>query len=270
MIQTSSRMRSALTESEVEQSREDGYIVLNRPILPQESFERLKAVCDEDLSELTGDESNPVLLDCPHWRDPRLFEWLFADEMLDLVEPLIGPDVAIFACHVLQKPPGAGKRVPWHEDSAYWKPVLQPMKVASVTIALEPSLPETGGMRVIPGSHRHGYSDYVDVEDLEENVFNIEIVPDQIDESRAVDQPLLPNEAAIHDCRIMHSSEPNTGQVRRRVLTVRYFPTTSKFDKDARESFKKGFYIYLARGSDHAGNHYSDPTRPQVTGSERD
>ncbi|MBM3278136.1 MAG: phytanoyl-CoA dioxygenase family protein, partial [Candidatus Handelsmanbacteria bacterium] len=74
-----------------------------------------------------------------------------ADEILDLVEPLIGPDIAIFACHLLQKPPQIGKRVPWHEDSAYWKGRLDPIVVASITIALEPSTRENGCLEVLPG-----------------------------------------------------------------------------------------------------------------------
>jgi len=258
-------MAEKLTRSEIEQYKQDGYLVLNRPTLPGESFARLQSLAEEKLAEAAAErgEQFPVLLDCPHWSEPRLFEWLMADEMLDLVEPLIGPDIAIFACHLLQKPPGAGKRVPWHEDSAYWNGVLEPMEVASVTIALEPSLPETGGMRVIPGSHRHGYSDYAPVDDPEQHVFDREILPEQFDESKAVDQVLQPNEAAVHDCRIIHSSDTNRGTVRRRVLTVRYFPATSRFSKDADDYFKKDFHIYLARGADRAGNTYGHPTRVQ-------
>jgi hypothetical protein len=256
-------MPSSLTEAEVTKYRDDGYLILDRPILPEDSFERLKTLCEESLSAATSEKS-PALLDCPHCQDPRYVEWLMADEFLDVMEPLIGPDIAIFACHILQKPPGAGKRVPWHEDSGYWQTALQPMVVASLTIALEPCLSENGCMRVIPGSHRHGYSDYADVDNPEENMFGVEIVPDQVDESKAVDQILMPNEAAIHDARIMHSSEPNGGDVRRRVFTVRYFPTTSRFNPDAHEHFKKGFYIYLARGEDRAGNHFSDPTEVQT------
>ena len=255
-------MTTALSQLEVTKYRDDGYLILDRPILPEDSFERLQALCEESLAATSCDVA-PALLDCPHCKDPRYFEWIFSDAFLDIMESLIGPDVGVFACHILQKPPGAGKRVPWHEDSGYWQTALQPMAVASLTIALEPCTPENGCMRVIPGSHRHGYSDYEAVDDPEENVFGFEIKPEQVDESKAVDQVLMPNQAAIHDARIMHSSEPNNGDVRRRVFTVRYFPTTSRFNPDAHEHFQKGFYIYLARGEDHAGNHYSDPTEVQ-------
>jgi hypothetical protein len=256
-------LSATLSQSEVTKYGDDGYLILDRPILPDDSFERLQALCDESLAAASG-EVSPALLDCPHCKDPRYFEWLLSDAFLDIMEPLIGPDIAIFACHILQKPPGAGKRVPWHEDSGYWQTALQPMEVASLTIALEPCTSENGCMRVIPGSHRHGYSDYEAVDSPEDNVFDFEIKPDQVDESKAVDQVLMPNQAAIHNARIIHSSEPNTGNVRRRVFTVRYFPATSRFNPDAHEHFKKGFYIYLARGEDRADNTYSDPTVAQA------
>jgi ectoine hydroxylase-related dioxygenase (phytanoyl-CoA dioxygenase family) len=173
----------------------------------------------------------------------------------------------VFACHLLQKPASVGKRVPWHEDSAYWKGALTPMVVASITLALEPSLPASGCLRVIPGTHKHGYSDYVDVAKPETEVFPLEIKQAQMDETKAVGIDLQPGEASIHHGKIIHGSNPNTGSMRRSVLTVRYFPTTVKFTPENHPYFKGvKFNIYLARGRDHAGNQYSDPAKSHAGG----
>jgi len=40
---------------------------------------------------------------------------------------------------VLSEPFRDGRRVPWHEDSAYWKDVLEPMAVCTVWLAIDPS-----------------------------------------------------------------------------------------------------------------------------------
>ena len=253
-------MKKTVTQSDVKQYEEQGYLMLHRPILPLEKFERLKSHSEAMFAAAAKDGKQPALIDCPHWRDPLLFEWIFAPELLDIVEPLIGPDIGVFASHLLQKPAAVGKRVPWHEDSAYWNKVLDPMIVASITIAIEPSLPENGCLRVIPGTHKHGYSDYAQVKNPDEQVFGIEIKADQYDESKAVDIALQPNEASIHNGRIIHGSNPNTGTRRRAVFTVRYFPTHVKFRPKLQPFFRKGFHIYLARGKDKAGNRYSDPT----------
>ncbi len=249
------------TPAEVDHYRREGYLMLHRPVFPAGEFAEMKSYLLRKLDQTTG-PGKPAsqLIDCPHWNDAKMFDWLCADEMLDLVEPLIGPDIGIFACHLLQKPPGVGKRVPWHEDSAYWRQVLKPMEVASITIALEPSMKANGCLRVIRGSHVNGYSDYEPVERPDEQVFPIEIRKEQYDESRAVDIELAPNEASVHHVRIIHGSNPNKGTTRRAVLTVRYFPTHVKFDPASHEYFhERPFHIFLARGHDKAGNHYSEP-----------
>jgi ectoine hydroxylase-related dioxygenase (phytanoyl-CoA dioxygenase family) len=251
-------MTARISESEVRAYQENGYLVVNRPILPPAMFERLKQLTAEHYRN-AGQKAaglTPSLIDCPHWSDPRLFEFLFAPEMLNLVEPLIGADIAVFACHFLQKPPQIGKRVPWHEDSAYWKGRLEPLEVASVTISLERSTPENGCLCVIPGTHRHGYSDYIPVSDALTEIFPVEVQPDQMDAQNAVEIVLEPNEASIHDGRIIHGSAPNTGTMGRSAFTVRYFPTHVKFIVENNPNFR----IYLAQGKDKAGNLYSDPT----------
>ena len=252
-------MAYRLSESEARDYRRDGYLMVHRPILPAAMFERLKALAAEKYAECAEKAGGaaPSLIDCPHWSDPRLFEYLFADEMLELVEPLIGPDIAVFACHFLQKPPEIGKRVPWHEDSAYWKGRLEPIEVASITLSLERSTPQNGCLCVIPGTHRHGYSDYVPVANPAGHVFPIEVQPSQVNEENAVEIVLEPNEASIHDGRIIHGSAPNTGAMSRSAFTVRYFPTYVKFIPERNPNFQ----IYLARGRDKAGNPYADPTR---------
>lgn len=256
-------MAPRVTRTQAEFYNREGYLVVKGPVLPMDSFRGLLDMAEEKFAEHAARAGGkaPSLIDCPHWSDPRLFKWLLADEMISIVEPLIGPDIGIFACHFLRKPPTVGKRVPWHEDSAYWKGVLDPMEVASVTISLEPSTKQNGCLSVIPGSHVNGYSDYEKVQRPDQQVFDSEIKADQVDESRMVDVELAPNDASVHAARLIHGSAPNTGAMSRSAFTVRYFPTNVKFRAEAHEYFKNNFQIYLARGKDKAGNTYSDPTR---------
>ena len=173
-------MNAILSQDEVSDYERKGYLIIRRPLFPPAKFQRIKELGAEKFANAATGSAPPTIVDCPHWQDPRLFEWIFAPEMLDLVEPLLGPDIGVFACHLLQKPPAVGKRVPWHEDSAYWRGVLQPMQVASLTLALEPSLAENGCLRVVPGTHRQGHSDhvrfsqYVSIDRPEEQVFTKE------------------------------------------------------------------------------------------------
>src|SRR5204862_5551500 len=127
----------------------DAYFLYHHPVFSPEKFQALREHFEEKLEALPPDV-RPEQMDVPHFTDTKLFEWLLADEVLDLVEPILGPDIALFSSHFICKPRGNGKRVPWHEDSAYWKGMLSPMQVVTVWLAIDPSTRENGAMHVIP------------------------------------------------------------------------------------------------------------------------
>ncbi len=253
-------MASRLSPRQVQFFRDEGYLLYDQPVFAQQKFDALKNHFEERVVhfvERTG--QSPEHFDVPHFEDTKLFDWLFDDSVLDIVESVIGPDIALWSSHFIAKPPGVGKRVPWHEDSAYWGQVLDPMEVVTVWLAIDPSMPANGCMRVIPRTHHHGYSEYEPVKDPSKEVFATEIRKDQIDEGKAVDCILEPNHCSIHHAKTIHGSNANTSSMRRCGYTMRYVSATSKF----RPTNGFGaFQIYLARGKDKADNRYGDPSKP--------
>ena len=144
-----------LSEAQLQDYARAGYLIYKDDVLPQPKFDKLKHYFEGLLDGLdTG--QRPEAMDVPHFAHPELFEWLFADEVLDLVQPILGPDIALWSSHFICKPKGDGRRVPWHEDSAYWKGQLDPMTVCTVWLAIDPSTTANGCMYVIPGSHDKG------------------------------------------------------------------------------------------------------------------
>src|SRR5687767_3343465 len=152
-------IQSLLTAEELEFFSREGYLLPSRPLFAPRKFNALRQHFEHKIARLPADVS-PESMDTPHFTDPRLFEWLFADEVLDLVEPLIGADVALFSSHFIAKPPGTGRRVPWHEDSAYWQKMMHPHDVVTVWLAIDPSTRANGCMKVIPRTHTGGFSEY--------------------------------------------------------------------------------------------------------------
>ena len=169
-----------LTDAEVAQYSRDGYLQYHQPVFPPETFARLKAIFEEDL-EKWGEDN----LDMLHLRDPRLLEFLLSTEALDLVEPLVGPDIGLWSSHIICKPPRTGKTTPWHEDSSYWNGRVSTMAgICTIWLALDEATPENGSMGVIPGTHSGGFSEYEPVLDPGRNIF-----PSQakdVDTSKAV------------------------------------------------------------------------------------
>jgi len=253
-----------LSPSQVEHYQREGYLVFDRPVLPRASFEGLRSYFEGILADLPAGE-RPEAMDVPHFMHPELLEWALDEAILSLVTPILGENLALFSTHFICKPKGNGKRVPWHEDSAYWKGKITPMEVCTVWLAIDPSTRANGCMMVIPRTHREaqqGFSDYEDV-DLSKSVFGAEIVKQQRDDSRRVYIELEPNQCSLHDARIQHGSEPNTSDIRRCGWTLRFCPTRVKFNNEA---FGGAHQVYLARGRDVGGNVYADATRayPEV------
>ncbi|NED95876.1 phytanoyl-CoA dioxygenase family protein [Phytoactinopolyspora alkaliphila] len=239
-----------LSSEEVEAFRKNGYLLHNEQLFSAEKFDRLSDIFAEHLAD-KGEKLSDEL-DTPHFRDPRLLEFLLADEVLDLVEPLIGPNIALWSSHFISKEPHTGRATPWHEDSAYWEGRLSAYdRIVTVWLSLDGSDRENGCMRVIPGTHSNGFSEYSPV-DQSVNTFHAEIV--DVDESKGVDFELKPGECSLHDGRIIHGAHANTSSRRRTGYTMRYFPTSVRVYPEKNPGWK----IWLGRGADEAGNVYAN------------
>ncbi|MGN7359625.1 phytanoyl-CoA dioxygenase family protein [Paenibacillus sp. SAF-054] len=238
--------QAKLTMEQVQDYRKDGYALYKKQLFSPERFTELKQIFEEQLAEKGNKLSDE--LDTPHFRDERLLNFLMSDEVLDLVEPIIGPNIGLWSSHFICKDPYTGRATPWHEDSAYWQGRLDRFdKIVTVWLAIDRSWKENGCMRVIPGTHDNGFSDYEDV-DGKVNTFSTQIKG--VDESQAVYFELEPGECSLHDSRIIHGAQPNTSPYRRCGYTMRYFSTEAKVIPEN----NPGFRIWLARGKDIAGS----------------
>jgi hypothetical protein len=248
-----------LSTNEVAHYFREGYVVFARPVFSPERFAGLKAFFERILADLPPEE-RPEMMDVPHFMHPQMLDWVFDPAVLGLIEPIVGPDIALFSTHFICKPKGNGKRVPWHEDSAYWKGRIDPMEVCTVWLAIDPSTRVNGCMMVIPRTHaagRAGFSDYEDV-DTQTSVFPTEILREQRNDAAKVAIELQPNQCSLHDSRIQHGSEPNTSSIRRCGLTMRFCSSAVRFNYDL---FAGAHQVYLAQGRDLGGNRYADPSR---------
>lgn len=240
-----------LTPQDVEFFRTNGYYLNREHIFSPERLDGLEAIFNEHLAD-KGDKLSDEL-DTPHFRDERLLDYLLSDEVLDVVEPLVGPDIALWSSHFISKEPFTGRATPWHEDSAYWEGRLSEYdRIVTVWLALSPSNRENGCMRVIPGTHDNGFSEYRPV-DMTDQTFHAEIT--QVDESKAVYFELERGQCSLHDGRIVHGAKPNRSPVRRTGYTMRYFPASVKVLPVEKND---GWKLWLARGEDRAGNTYEN------------
>jgi len=252
----------ALSESELDHYREQGYVIPNFR-LPEELLGRLRAALDRLLATYTDvaqeDIANPHML--PPTQGPDMNPFMTAaryPQLLDMLEQLIGPDIVLWITRVLCKPASKGREVPWHQDGEYWP--MRPLATCSVWIALDPVSTSNGCMRFIPGSHRQQELYRHHVSNRDNLVLNLELDQDQFDEAKAVNVELEPGQMSLHDVRLIHGSLANTSGQRRAALIMRYMPATSHYDRSLvtqrRDNSPFNIYhqpLWLMRGVDRSG-----------------
>ena len=242
-----------LTEKQVSQYRTDGFVVPDFR-LDDEALADIRAAHERLLAK------HPQFSDyCPAVLafDLGFMNIARQPEILNMVEQLIGADFALWNSSFFAKPARVGTKTPWHQDGEYWP--IRPLATCSVWIAVDPSTPENGCLRVIPGSHRRrelGKHDYNGAEGLS---LPLEIRQDEYDESTAQDMVLERGQISLHDVYLIHGSEPNRSGKPRRGMTLRYMPTTSVYRRDLADGRRGGPLamsertLYLMRGTDLSG-----------------
>lgn len=195
-----------------------------------------------------------------HWR--WAYDLATSSSILDLVEPLIGPDIVLWAMACWYKEPFSGKRVPWHQDASYWP--MEPNTTVSAWLALNETTRANGCLRILPGSHRDRL-EHAPITDPT-SWFGTGIT--EVDESTAVDMTMRPGEAAIFSEATLHGSEANTSALPRLGVSFRYSPPSVRFLMD-RWTDPHRIRTFLVRGEDRL--HLNDAIRgeaPMVTAGE--
>lgn len=178
-----------------------------------------------------------------------LFPWMDAlvrhPAVLDAVESVIGPDILCWGSQFFIKGAGDAAYVSWHQDGNYWG--LSSADVVTAWIALTPSTPLSGNMRVVPGTHTKPvpHDDTFAADNLLSRGQEIAAV---VNEADAVDITLAPGEMSLHHVLIVHGSEPNRATWPRIGFAVRYVPTHVRQLSGERDS------ALLVRGVDHLGH----------------
>jgi non-heme Fe2+,alpha-ketoglutarate-dependent halogenase len=151
------------------------------------------------------------------------FDWtrrlLTHASLLDVIEDVLGPDILVLGTLVFYKPPRDSSYASWHQDSVYSGLHLTPS--TSAWIALTPSRPENGCMRVIPGSHNLGQLAHTNRQD-QSNLLKRGEQLAMVDESQAADVVLQPGEMSLHQSTIIHGSNANRSEEPRMGFIVRF------------------------------------------------
>lgn len=215
-----------LTQAQIEQYQEDGYVVPDWRLPPDQLFAMRHAAEAMLAANPEYADLHPALLeDGPQWVEFGCYE-----PLLTMVRQLMGDDLILWSSGYFGKPAKVGKATPWHQDGGYWP--IRPVATCTAWVALDDSTPGNGCLRLIRGSHKRREVLDHDRDDSPDLTLNQALPRTAYDESRAVNVTLEAGQVSFHDVYMVHGSAANTSPVRRRGITYRFMPTTSHFDRE--------------------------------------
>ncbi len=209
----------------LEQYTRDGFTGPFR-IMSEEQAAQLRTVFFKEIGQEEA-QAGPTkaYFSAWHHRLPWCYDLATNPAVLDAMERILGPDLIMWAMHFWYKEPGSTKRIPWHQDGAYWP--MTPVKNVSAWFALGPTFRANGCLRLVPGSH----TKMLEHEKLNDanSAFGQGLKKEFIDESKAVDIEMRPGEVVIFNEATFHGSEANTSTTPRVACSVRYTTPEVKF-----------------------------------------
>ena len=79
-----------------------------------------------------------------------------SDEMLDILQALMGPEIYLFHSKLMMKAAHDGSFTPWHQDWGYWQhESLEPSHM-NCMLFIDRADTENGSIRFVEGSHLRG------------------------------------------------------------------------------------------------------------------
>lgn len=209
-------MPKRLSSSQIDQFRELGFVSGVQLIEPEACL-KIKDRIEAFEAERPND---------PRWafdiKANLLFDWVYdlsADVgTLDAVEDLIGENIFNTDTVFRIKDPGSGTNYGWHQDAARIE--VKPCFLIAY-VAITPSTPENGGLRVIPGSHKSVLPFDVVINSDGQEKRKVARTLD-VNENAALDLTLEQGQATFFSGLLVHGSQPNRSDQRRIAILTDY------------------------------------------------
>ena len=142
-------------------------------------------------------------------------------KVLDVIESLLGPDLKLYQDQILMKPPRVGSRLSYHQDAPLGFHI-DPPDMVTCWAALDDSTEENGCLRVLPGTHRFGVIDRA-----EWNAYEQRALDGRLPEERLL--VMKAGSCSFHHGLILHSSQPNLSDRRRRGYATHYVSARCRY-----------------------------------------
>jgi len=251
----------ALSEAELEQFRESGYLRLGH-VAPAEQIE---ALCDRIDAIMLGQVryDNMLMQLCPSAgrpelsvqtktfkgsslqyrkvqdleQDPLFRAYMQLSLFRDITRRLLGEEVSVFRAMFFNKPANQGVPIGWHQDGAGGWGLTIPPRI-TVWTALDPTSIANGCLQIIPGTHKTKIPAHGD------QLSAAEIALHAPDDKRLYLEMERGEVVLLHNWTL-HQSGINTVDRPRRAFSVCYIDAATRSEKTG-ASYSRLFPEYVA------------------------
>lgn len=296
------RATTMLTKTDIARFQEDGYLVCERFFDATRDFAALRAEYERRLDEVANLLENAGVIanacreldfdarvqalyaqvggklhnyldiclpqrnvteETPVHTGPATFELITDDRLLDLVQPLVGPDILSNPTqHVRIKPPRVTieseatttaevATTVWHQDLATIMPEADHSDIVTVWIGITETSRSNGCLLVAPGSHKGGIAPHL--HDPSAN-YSRQAIPDARVGKKRVALELPAGAVVLLHKLTMHASLPNRSERIRWSVDLRYQPV-------GQPTGRPWFPSFVARSESDPGSVLRDPVR---------
>jgi ectoine hydroxylase-related dioxygenase (phytanoyl-CoA dioxygenase family) len=140
--------------------------------------------------------------------------------VLDLIEDIVSPGIAIYSVKLIAKPPFTNIPCHWHQDDAYYVKQSESRTRMSVWVPLQDAHEQNGCLWIVPGSHAWGLQAHAskDYGQCRLSMNDEEIAA--VLKEQAIPVPVKAGSAVLFSALLWHGSKGNeTATVRRAFIT---------------------------------------------------
>ena len=212
-----------LTPSQLEEYHDQGYVVVP-DVFPADELDAVDREIDQILEEQASTkDTEPHRILQLGLRSEITRQFCKDERILNLIQDIVQPGIAIYSAKIVAKPPNAQDLVcPWHQDDAYYNPTSLSKTRMSVWIPLQDTGERNGGIWFLPGSHRRGMQEH----SHRSGQCPLSFEPTEADLEKAVPCAIRAGSAALFSAMTWHHSKGNFTDCPRRSFIISYQEAT--------------------------------------------
>ena len=227
MATRTTRTTRELTDDELATYHEQGFVIVE-DVFPREELQAMNQELDRVVAErhaqAAPDARNRGWLFKLGLATERTREFSEDPRILDLIDRIVRPGIAIFSAKLVTKEPNDDEICHWHQDDAFYRDDSESATRMSVWIPLQDTSVDQGCLEVIPGSHKRGLQPW-SKRDWGTCVRGID---SDIDLDDRVYCPLKAGSMLLFSALLYHGSAGNRTDALRRAFIISYQEATAR------------------------------------------